>query len=595
MTNRFTPPRTPRLLGITRFVTQRFAMPPDRAHYGLVKSSRIVALLGVALASSASPARAQEMTGFPAVDSAAVARAAWGRAATALTATRRRRRPARGDARGGVVADSAVVSCGPRPSSRRGRAIRWRRFARFKRTPALVSDAIFAVKVRSRRSSRCPRSPRRWRRTTRIAHLSREAVKSRDSPTRPSGRKASTTIARTRRYYVASVRHRTIAEISPDGSTRELWPRDGAVVGAMFGVRVDTARGALWATTSAVPQMANYGPADSTIAALLRIRIGDGTIERRWNIPPAPDGHTLGDLAVGPNGDVFVTDSNEPVLYWLRPGADTLESIRSPLFRSLQGIAPTPDGRLLYVADYSHGILRVNLATKSVMRVADAPGSTSLGCDGIAWDRGAIVAVQNGVAPARSRALRARIRRAIDSREARVARSELGGRRRADHRYDRRTSRSSTSRTASGKSTTRRCGVSPASRSPGLACSPFPFHDRTHATASKYAHCSLLCRRGRDVVQPCATGDRRSSASYGTGPRRILFIGNSLTAANQMPALLRRAGGIGESVAAADGRPRLASGFRADRPLVDRRAAAADHEAASTPWWCCSKGRRRSR
>ena len=46
----------------------------------------MVALLGVTLASSASRAPAQEMTGFPAVDSAAVARAAWGRATKALTA-----------------------------------------------------------------------------------------------------------------------------------------------------------------------------------------------------------------------------------------------------------------------------------------------------------------------------------------------------------------------------------------------------------------------------------------------------------------------------------------------------------------------------
>ncbi len=35
-----------------------------------------------------------------------------------------------------------------------------------------------------------------------------------------------------------------------------------------------------------------------------------------------------------------------------------------------------------------------------------------------------------------------------------------------------------------------------------------------------------------------ATGPANSSSSYGTGSRRILFIGNSLTAANQMPALL---------------------------------------------------------
>ena len=352
------------------------------------------------LASSASPARAQEMTGYPAVDSAAVARAAWGRAAKALTAN---------DvavARHEVT--RAAESWPIQPSYVWAEAVLAARAGDTVATlralqayAALGSDAIFEVKLRSRRSSHCPHSP-----ATVAAHeanrapvaRSREVARLADSTFWPEGVDYD---ARTRRYYVASVRHRTIAEISPDGSTRELWPRDGAVVGAMFGVRVDAARGTLWATTSAVPQMANYGPADSTIAALLRIRIGDGTIERRWNIPPAPEGHTLGDLAVGPKGDVFVTDSNEPVLYWLRPGADTLESIRSPLFRSLQGIAPTPDGLFLYVADYSHGILRVNLATKSVMRVADAHGSTSLGCDGLAWDRGAIVAVQNGVAPAR--------------------------------------------------------------------------------------------------------------------------------------------------------------------------------------------------
>jgi sugar lactone lactonase YvrE len=106
-------------------------------------------------------------------------------------------------------------------------------------------------------------------------------------------------------------------------------------------------------------------------------------------------------VAVGPSGDVYVSDSNEPVLYRLRRGADSLERITSPLFRSLQGIAPAPDGRSLYVADYSHGIFRVDLATGRSIRVHDAPRSTSLGCDGIVWDRGGIIAIQNGVAPAR--------------------------------------------------------------------------------------------------------------------------------------------------------------------------------------------------
>jgi sugar lactone lactonase YvrE len=373
---------------------------PDFAHYDVVKFTRIVGLLGVALVSKSDRARAQNMTGFPAVDSAAVARAAYGRAAKAMTAhdvTTARREVAHAaeswPVQPSYVWAQAVLAAQAGDTAATLHALQAYAglgLGRDLRAEAALSPFItlpaFAGVVAAHAARFAP-----------IAN-SREAARIADSTYWPEGVDYD---PRTRRYYVASIRHRTIAEISPDGSTRELWPRDGAVVGAMFGVRFDAARGALWATTSAVPQMANYGPADSSIAALLRIRISDGAIERRWNIPRAPEGHTLGDLAIGPHGDVFVTDSNEPVLYWLRAGADTLEAIRSPLFRSLQGIAPSPDGRLLYVADYSHGIMRVTLATKSVVRVADAAGSTSLGCDGLAWDRGAIVAVQNGIAPAR--------------------------------------------------------------------------------------------------------------------------------------------------------------------------------------------------
>jgi sugar lactone lactonase YvrE len=204
----------------------------------------------------------------------------------------------------------------------------------------------------------------------------------------------------TGRFYLASVRHRTVAEWRPGGRARELWPRDQHQLGAILGVRADPRRHRIWATTSGLPQMEGFLPADSAIAALLEINAESGTIERRWDLPPAPGGHVLGDLAIGPRGDVFLTDSNQPVLYRLRPNADTLERVTNPLFHSLQGLAPTPDGRL-YLADYSHGLLRVDLVTNSVHRLADAPHSTSLGCDGIVWSRGSIIAVQNGVTPPR--------------------------------------------------------------------------------------------------------------------------------------------------------------------------------------------------
>ena len=199
------------------------------------------------------------------------------------------------------------------------------------------------------------------------------------------------------RFYLASIARRTVVVRERDGRERDLLPpnRDGAL--PVLAVRVDPARGVAWVTEST---MADAGGPQGA-AALLRVRLSDGAIERRWSLPAAERGHALGDVAVGPGGDVFISDSNDPVLYRLRPAADTLERLSSPLFRSLQGIAPAPDGRVVFVADYSHGLLRVELATGRVERVAEPPGVTALGCDGLAWHRGAIVAIQNGVAPPR--------------------------------------------------------------------------------------------------------------------------------------------------------------------------------------------------
>ena len=207
--------------------------------------------------------------------------------------------------------------------------------------------------------------------------------------------------ARTGDFYVASIRRRTVVRVGRNGSTRDLWPAGTNGIGAVLGVRVDAPRRRIWATTSGMKYMEGYTPGDSAIAALLSIDARTGRVEQRWDLPAVPGGHVLGDAAVGPRGEVWFTDSNEPVLYRLRPGADTLDRFRHPLFRSLQGMAPTSDGRFVYVADYSHGLLRVRVDDGSVIRLPDAPGSTSLGCDGIVLHRGAIVAVQNGVAPAR--------------------------------------------------------------------------------------------------------------------------------------------------------------------------------------------------
>ncbi|HSA57432.1 MAG TPA: hypothetical protein VLE53_17100, partial [Gemmatimonadaceae bacterium] len=361
----------------------------------------------------------QGASGEPAVDSANVARAAWGRANAAmrvsdLVAARRE-------------IDRAATAWPTQPAYAWGRvvvALRARdtagvlgaleAYAALGLGRDLTTDSTLAALARLPGFAAV-----RAKHDDQRAPLTRGRVRATlpDSTFWPEGMDVD---PRSGRLYVASVRHRTIAELSPDGRMlRELLPRHAAGIGAILGVRVDTARGVLWATTAGLPQMSGYVPADSAIAGLLQIRLADGAIARRWDLPLAAAGHTLGDVAIGPAGDVFASDSREPVLYRLRPDGATLEPLRHPLFRSLQGIAPHPDGGSVFVADYSHGLLRVELATGRVTRLGEGPGTTALGCDGIAWHRGSIIAVQNGVVPPRV------VRFLLDAGGTRIERTEV--------------------------------------------------------------------------------------------------------------------------------------------------------------------------
>ena len=364
-----------------------------------IHSRAFVALFAACLCPGGST-NAQGLSGIPSVDSASAARAAWARAGVASRA---------GDAATARREVARAASAWPvQPSYLWAFTVL---AARANDTAAALAGLLQYTNLGLGRDLRVDSALADIARAPAFAEVrlvnaanARPLIRSRvertfgDSTFWAEGVDAD---PRTRHLYVASIRHRTIADVSPDGTARELWPRDQHVFGAMFGVRVDTARHELWATTSGVPQALGYIAADSSIAALLEIRPADGAILHRFDLPAVRGGHVLGDLAIGPRGDVFTTDSNQPFLYRLRPGADSLESITSPLFHSLQGMAPTPDGRVLYVADYSHGLLRVDLRTRVVSRLDDAPGSTSVGCDGIILYHGAIIAVQNGVTPPR--------------------------------------------------------------------------------------------------------------------------------------------------------------------------------------------------
>jgi sugar lactone lactonase YvrE len=209
--------------------------------------------------------------------------------------------------------------------------------------------------------------------------------------------------SRTARWFVGSVRQRRIVVVERDGTAHDFVRPAADGIGGVFGMAVDEARRTLWVATTSLARMQDFAVTDSGRVGVYGYDIDTGRLRRHvWAPRDSSVSHTFGDVAVAPNGDVYASDSQAPWIFRLAAGGDSLERFAThPLFRSLQGMAVTPDGATMYVADYSHGLMRLDLRSRSVTPLRVPPNVTLLGVDGLYLHRGALIGVQNGVAPAR--------------------------------------------------------------------------------------------------------------------------------------------------------------------------------------------------
>jgi hypothetical protein len=200
-------------------------------------------------------------------------------------------------------------------------------------------------------------------------------------------------------FYLGSIYKRKIVAITSGGEVRDFaTERDG--LWSVFGMRVDAARRILWVCTAAHPQMSNYQAAENGISGIYKFDLRTGKLVAKYLLPNTPKLHLLGDLVLDAKGNVFASDSVSPAIYVIRPEQDKLELfMETSAFASPQGLAFTADGKSLFMADYSNGILRIDLATKNVTNLAPPRNATLLGIDGLYEYQGSLIGVQNGVNP----------------------------------------------------------------------------------------------------------------------------------------------------------------------------------------------------
>ena len=209
--------------------------------------------------------------------------------------------------------------------------------------------------------------------------------------------------ARTRTFFVSSVRHRKIVAIDERGRQRDFITEGQDGIAGVFGMAVDPVHRTLWASSTALGHMVGYRPEDKDRSGLYKYDLATGKLIASYAIAHDGRAHALGDVIVSSRGDAYTTDSASPTIYRVTAGAAALEVLVEGGFDSLQGLALSPDERTLYVADYGRGISAVALADKDkkVARLAVAPVIAATGIDGLYLHRGRLIATQNGLDPHR--------------------------------------------------------------------------------------------------------------------------------------------------------------------------------------------------
>jgi streptogramin lyase len=152
--------------------------------------------------------------------------------------------------------------------------------------------------------------------------------------------------------YVSNFAGGGVTRIKPGASSGEVWITPGDFeTRSTFGVLADEASGTLWVCSNDLSALGIRGPSDVKGAALkgFDLRTGAGKFSAPFPVSPA----ICNDIAIGPDGAVYVTNTLGPQILRLKPGSQTLDVWKSdPLLApegkeaGLDGIAFGTDGNL---------------------------------------------------------------------------------------------------------------------------------------------------------------------------------------------------------------------------------------------------------
>lgn len=198
-------------------------------------------------------------------------------------------------------------------------------------------------------------------------------------------------------WLASSIRKRKIVSFDSKSGICSDWFTDDQLF-AVFSIKKDSSERFLWVSTSAIPEMERFSADLDGKAAVLKIDIKTKKVIQRFEME---GNHVFGDLYVTKTNEVYVSDSNKPIIYKIQNNVMTeWISLENEAY-NLQGITMNTDESKLFIADYLKGISVIAMKDQSHQWLTFPDGTIGKGIDGLCFYKSSLIAVQNGVKPIR--------------------------------------------------------------------------------------------------------------------------------------------------------------------------------------------------
>jgi sugar lactone lactonase YvrE len=189
---------------------------------------------------------------------------------------------------------------------------------------------------------------------------------------------------KTQTIFLNSLRHGKIVSCDMDGSNPKDFITDnqyGYLPGFGMFVKGDT----LYALGNSLSQK-------NSKSILLLLNVKTGAFINSFS-PKDTSFKYLNDLAVASNGDVFITDSENNIIYTIQAKKAVLEVyLETEEVRNSNGITLSDDGKYLYIASNKKGIGIVDRQTK---RIINQSNEEYRGIDGLKFYKGSLIGIVN--------------------------------------------------------------------------------------------------------------------------------------------------------------------------------------------------------